>query len=492
MSKTAKITAPTEVTEQPLDTPLEPQAAAIPTIEPHMAQVLELVIKNHSSVTPREINDHLSRILHSYDALTAQYGQNSLRIEAELNQLRQAGGSVSGQLQQINAALNHQSEAVAGLAVSTTADLQSAIAAQNQLHQQRIKDITDSEVRSQLQTTDLETRIYQDVARLDSGLHAVEKLLDQQTHIIGQQSQRLDQFDIAYELLDTATRGNRTRIETVREKAEQQQAILSAQVQGLSALQREHYAEFNDVRGWVGVLQTQAQQLDERLHTVTADLSHHVQTTRRKFHWTHAGLGALLLLTATGFALVKWSPALTPEHSLQAQAQSDQQIVSLQTQLPTLQQASVAQSSQIAQLESTLNALKANVGELRRAVGTLGTRVSNTEAVALTQGAHTGGIGIQDANWVLQQSPANFTVQLMGAERPQDMAAFVRQNAALLADASMSYTVTQPQGRSRYNLFYGIFTSSDAARAAIDSFPDTLRTTKPWVRQLSDVQGTVR
>jgi len=37
--------------------------------------------------------------------------------------------------------------------------------------------------------------------------------LQAQERILGEQQQRLDQFDITYQLLDSATRGNKQRIE---------------------------------------------------------------------------------------------------------------------------------------------------------------------------------------------------------------------------------------------------------------------------------------
>jgi hypothetical protein len=117
---------------------------------------------------------------------------------------------------------------------------------------------------------------------------------------------------VTYELLDTATRGNKSRIEAVREQAEKQHAIVEARIEGLSALQREHHAEFQTLQGLVGVLQSETQRLDAAIGEVAAALVDHQGDNPRPFKWTHLAIAGLLLLTALGFALVKWVPAFAP------------------------------------------------------------------------------------------------------------------------------------------------------------------------------------
>jgi chromosome segregation ATPase len=102
------------------------------------------------------------------------------------------------------------------------------------------------------------------------------KVCSTQERIIAEQRVRLDQFDVTYELLDTATRGNKSRIEAVREQAEKQHAIVEARIEGLSALQREHHAEFQTLQGLVGVLQSETQRLDAAI----GELPRHWRTIR--------------------------------------------------------------------------------------------------------------------------------------------------------------------------------------------------------------------
>ena len=126
-------------------------------------------------------------------------------------------------------------------------------------------------------------RISADVARLDAGIGSLEGLFEAQERIIVEQRVRLDQFDVTYQLLDTATRGNKSRIEAVREQAEKQHLIVAARIEGLSALQREHYTEFQTLQGLVGVLRSETQRLDTAIAELAAALANHQGTTRDKF-----------------------------------------------------------------------------------------------------------------------------------------------------------------------------------------------------------------
>lgn len=461
-------------------------APAVPSIEPRMAQVLELAQKNNATLTPREINDHLARILQSYDELTALYARNSAQIEAELGQLRQAGGTVSEQLHQVTEELDRQANAVDSLATTTSADIESVQTA-------LVNGLSSLEGRTDTRFANVNLHIHEEVTRLDSGLQSLQALLTTQERIIAEQTQRMDQFDATYALLDTATRGNRARIETVREEAERKHAVITAQVQGLASLQREYYKEFSEVRSVVALLQSKTQRLDSAVRGVASDLEQHTQRTRKTFQWTYAAIAAAVLLTAGGIAAVKWAPAFAPQSTQQALAQSAQDVAALQTEvtrLTPLEARAEAQASQMTQLARSIDALRTGLGEVKQSVGALSAKVDHATVQALA--ATLQGLPLQDSHWVQQQDPKAFTVQLIGVNSPEELSAFVRQNGAQLADAPLSYTVTLPAGQYRYNLFYGVFANAEQARAAIDALPAPVLSQKPWVRQMNAVQNAAR
>lgn len=280
---------------------------AEPKIEPQMALLLEFTQKNQSSVTPKEINATLASVLKNYDELTARYAENSEKIDAELENIRQNGSAVSEQLQQLHADLQQQRQAFTALETSTSDSVQ---ALQNDLEIR----FNENNTQWQGQLTDLHSTLDGNIGALDARLTALNGLLETQERIIREQSTRLDQFNAAQELLDTATRGNRSRIEVVREQAESQHAVLQTQIAGLRALQNEryaefqkvqtlvdelhalqqsHYAELQKVRGLVDGLQIETQRLDQNIQHVSTELATTTAQTHTRFKRTHGAMTRL-------------------------------------------------------------------------------------------------------------------------------------------------------------------------------------------------------
>lgn len=453
---------------------IDDQSAA--ALAPDGAKVLTLEQAQAASVTPREINAHLERILQSYDDLTARYAQNKRAIDAELASLKQSGGEVSSQILQLHAALQQQN----GALVSHVATTEDGINA----------------VKSRLQTSValIHNRVDADVKRLGEGIGSLDDMLAAQAGIVREQNARLNQFDVTYALLDTAVRGSRKRIEEVREETEKQHAIVAAQVQGLDALQRAHYAEFDQVRQTVGVLKAESLRLGDAIRTVSTNLAAHVQDTRRTFKRTHLALAALVLVTVSGFALVKWVPAFAPVSTEKAMAQSDLRIKALDAQvatLPVLQAMSEAQGERVDQEAGRVDVLARNVSGLQKSLHEL--RGMVVSASVQSGAVLPSGRSLRDSQWLLQQNPKAFTVQLLGAGSGKEMQAYIAQYAtALDGDKALSFTVTQRDQHERFNLFYGVFDNVDQALAAVESMPTELRAHKPWVRKIGAVQNSVQ
>lgn len=469
--------------EQGMDTPLP---ADPPSAGAEGAQVLALEQAQPLSVTPREINAHLARILQSYDDLTARFAHNKLAIDAELTRLRDIGGEVSGQILQLHTVLQQQDGALASH-VAQTAEQIDGIKCGVQA------SLVYTEARLDERLASLSHRVDADVKRMGEGMGSIEEMLVAQAGIVRAQASRLNQFDVTYELLDTATRGNRKRIEAVREETEKQHAIAIAQVQGLDALQRAHYAEFEEVRQTVTGLQLEAQRLDKAIHTVATDLVTHAEATGRTFKRTHLALAALLVLTLSGVALIKWAPAFAPVSTTQAIARSDERITALDAQvagMPILQAKSVEQDGKIVQLSGQVESLERSVTGLTHSLHTLRGLVLDTSVQAGV--VPPTGRPLLDRQWLLQQSPKAFTVQLVGVGSREDLRSYLAQYGGALDDKSLAFTVTQRDQKDRYNLFYGVFDSLDQARTAADALPPEVQAYKPWVRKLGAVQDTVQ
>lgn len=479
MTRTAELPLP--ATDQPEALSADPLATEIPAIKPKMAQLRELTQANGSSVTPREINAQLDRVLRDYDELTALYAENNRRIDGELAELRQSGGAISTRMHQLGADLQQQGLALAG----RTAAAEQRI---DVIRDETRVWLADSEQRWDTRLASNNARIGADLARLDAGIGSLDGLLKAQERILAEQHARLDQFDITCELLDTATRGNKNRIEAVREEAERQHAIVAARLNGLGALQREHYAEFSTLQGLVGVLQTETRRLDAEIVRVAVALDGHRRETGDRFKRTHLALAALLLLAVAGFAMVKWVPAFAPASTESALADSRSRITEVGSQVAALaaqgtarDEADARQQASIEQVSGKVSGIEKSLGDLRSAV-----RKLRMQKAANASGA------VRDGQWLLQQNPRAYTVQLVASPSEAELARFIERNADRLALDSLAISVTEQGQRDRYNLYFGVFPSSSQARAAIATLPPELRANKPWVRQFQTIQNSLR
>jgi septal ring-binding cell division protein DamX len=455
-------------------------------VAPEMAQLLEFTQKNGVTVTPKEINVHLALVQQGYDALSAAYAQNNQRIDAELDLIRHAGGDVSTQLHQLSADMYQQKDALASWSASTVTAIQSV---RDGLQAQ----IDGSQEQFSASVAHLQSKVGQDLVQIDTRLSEVKQLLVAQEGIIGHQTSRLDQFDAAYELLNSATRGNKSRIEHVREEAQTQQALLVAQIDGQSALMREHYAELQSVQAMTGMLQTETRRLDGAIQAVATGLDLHVAATHHRFKWTHVAMASMLVLTVAGFAAVKWAPAFAPVSTELALAQTkvdmaliNEQLKGQSSELLVLQAADKDQKSQVRKVANQVDRLEETLNAVRASVKSLGIQKS----VAVSAAAM--GVPLQGKDWILQQSPNAFTVQMLGVFDQGEMNRFVEQHGPQLQGAGLAYSVTQRDQRDRFNVFYGVFDTANQAQDAISALPPELRANKPWVRPMRSVQDTLQ
>ncbi len=458
---------------------IEPASAPMPS-----AQVLPMEPTQTRRLTPRDINAHLALALENYDALTAQFAQNKLAIDNELAALKHAGSDTSSEIVRLHATLSQQNTLLESQSARSHRAMEELKAGfQSELvHAQELG-------RAQLQT--LGRRLDADVQRLHQGVCAVDDMLATQTGIVREQTERLNQFDVAYELLDTATRGNRSRIEAVREEAQRQHTVALAQLAGLDALQREQSTELNGLRQTVSLLETEAQLLNGAIHVVDQDLVDHVADTRHTFKRTHIALATVLLLVVTGFAMVKWVPAFGPTSldAALARVQQHLQVVDVQVAaIPVAQTAvAAAQDGKISALADTLKALE------RRVVGV---QSSVRDLRAMMPVVPLGAVALPplaDDQWLQQQDATSLTVQLAGFSSEPALQAYLARHASALAGKSLALTVTQPQGQgARYNLFYGVFDSLQQAREALAALPAKMRSNQPWVRTIAAVQATLK
>ena len=98
-------------------------------------------------------------------------------------------------------------------------------------------------------------------------------------------------------------------------------------------------------------------------------------------------------------------------------------------------------------------------------------------------------MGLKNPAWLKQQSPQNWTLQVLGARDPETLIKFARQHK--LGDDS-AWFVTDLNGKPWYVLVHRFYANRDIARNAISRLPAGLRQARPWVKSLQAIHKSMR
>ena len=98
-------------------------------------------------------------------------------------------------------------------------------------------------------------------------------------------------------------------------------------------------------------------------------------------------------------------------------------------------------------------------------------------------------MGLKNPAWLKQQSPQNWTLQVLGARDPETLIKFARQHK--LGDDS-AWFVTDLNGKPWYVLVHRFYANRDIARNAISRLPVKLRQARPWVKSLQAIHKSMR
>ena len=95
---------------------------------------------------------------------------------------------------------------------------------------------------------------------------------------------------------------------------------------------------------------------------------------------------------------------------------------------------------------------------------------------------------IHQEDWVLQQPPEYYTLQLVSVLREQDIIDFIRVAGI---EAESAYIRVMVNGITHYNALYGVYKSYDSALQAANELPASLRSIKPWARNFRVLHSMV-
>jgi DamX protein len=92
--------------------------------------------------------------------------------------------------------------------------------------------------------------------------------------------------------------------------------------------------------------------------------------------------------------------------------------------------------------------------------------------------------------WLLEQSEALFSLQLVGSRNEKSIADYIRRHKL---DANQAaYYRGRHQGAAWYVLMYGLYPTRKAAVEGRDTLPAKIRKAKPWPRSLKAVHASIR
>jgi len=92
--------------------------------------------------------------------------------------------------------------------------------------------------------------------------------------------------------------------------------------------------------------------------------------------------------------------------------------------------------------------------------------------------------GLNGAQWLQQQVPSHYTIQLAASVQPRLIKAYIKQ---LGLTEGYAHTVTLRNKQTWHTLIYGRYPSYEAAKQSLRALPQDWRSWKPWVRTFSSV-----
>ncbi len=110
-----------------------------------------------------------------------------------------------------------------------------------------------------------------------------------------------------------------------------------------------------------------------------------------------------------------------------------------------------------------------------------------TEPAVVESAPASNSSGIKRDDWLLQQGPEHFTLQLMAANNEAGVIKFIEENGLV---ESAAYFFSERDGNPWYAVTYGSYATRAEANAA--TLPPSLRGIKPWVRTFGGIHNAIR
>jgi len=97
---------------------------------------------------------------------------------------------------------------------------------------------------------------------------------------------------------------------------------------------------------------------------------------------------------------------------------------------------------------------------------------------------------IHHEDWLMEQDPNFFTVQLVAGYQKSTVNNFLKKHE--LSGDNLAYFHSLNKGKDWNSLVYGIYPDYRRATLAIDDLPVAIRNSRPWIRKLGSVQWEIK
>jgi hypothetical protein len=100
-------------------------------------------------------------------------------------------------------------------------------------------------------------------------------------------------------------------------------------------------------------------------------------------------------------------------------------------------------------------------------------------------------IKIHDSNWLLQQSPRHYAIQMVGVYNKRDVFDYIRTFQHLFSQP-VAFLHTTFNGKEWFTLQYGQYNTMQQAKTALSELPKELLVNRPWVRSNKRLHALIK
>lgn len=270
----------------------------------------------------------------------------------------------------------------------------------------------------------------------------------------------------------------------------------------------EQADEIEDLSNRVQIAELSHSGLQDAHNRLAAHLSNIEQQTRnlgdsyRKGSWIAAGGFLLLVIAAiTTYTMNSGNYTLLHEQFGQQQAtiadnhiQTGKTIEAVANAVNSLEaRHSSAMETISVKLDSndeSIASLQASLDVSKRAIEAINARIyASDEAL---RGSGVDFSSLKTIQWVEQQDPTDFSIQIASAYNKRPLADFISRYGEQLGSEKFSWIETTRNGRDWFVLLYGVYAYHVQAQSVLDALPDEVLRSSPYIRTISGIIDSAR